>query len=542
MQQQQLLHPSWQYYDNTIDSSPLDMDVFMGDCEFSSSLTTTEDSSDVSSILYFPSNSMSRDDYLIPLPNFSDDVPFMFASEQYSPNSDDLGLISSDEVLSDAIENVFDWMQGMEGSEVSLPSQHTFSQEDYEGSLGSSMKLMDNSPEITSVQSSLVMPMEDMEVDNQLSIPSLLKAYGEAIEIEQVELAEVIMRRIKEKVSPMGSIIERIAYYFFQALDKQGDYLKQEASKNYGAAFRAFYQKLPNGRFAHFTANSAILEGIPHDVETLHIIDFDIGDGVQWPPLFEAIGCGRAVRLTSIKWKEDCDSNSDSPLWSFQETKRRLYNHSKSLGLKLKVEEMDVEELVSKMMNVKTINTKKEWLVFNCMVGLPQMGRQRSRRPVKEFLKVAKELISSKCSNTSRGIITLGEGDGVEDRMRNCSGFGSFLDEYLVHFHTMFQSMQGHFPSHLAEARIAMESLFVAPFISSLSCYEMWEEIKKGGNGLKSVSELESWRFSRENLLQAKEIVQEGNSMYSVRIEEGYENMMSLEYLGTSLVKVSAWR
>ncbi|KAF9593369.1 hypothetical protein IFM89_022068 [Coptis chinensis] len=532
MQQHKLVQQSWQYY-NTIES-PLDMDVFMGDCEFSSSFTTTEDSSDVSSILSFPT--MTADD-LFPLPVYGDRISFMSPSEYYSPNSDDFGLISIDQVSSDEIENVFEWMQGVERSETSLPSEN-YIEEEYEGSLSSSTKFVDAAPEIISVQPSLVLPKEDMEMDNQLIIPPLLKAYGEAIENGQAELAEVILRCVKEKVGPMGSTVERFACYLFQALDKQGEYLKEESNKIYGEAFRAFYQILPYGRFAHLTANLAILEAIPHDVESIHIIDFDMGDGVQWPSLFEALGRGLAVRLTSIKWKGDCDS----PQWNFEDTKRRLYTHAQSLGLKLRVEEMDMEEMVIEMMKMKTMNLKREWLVFNCTVGLPHMSRVRSRRVVTEFLKIAKDMIYSQVSNSRRGIITLAEGDGVEERMRNCSGYGSFLDGSLVHFHALFQSMEWHFPSHLTEARIAMECLFFAPYISSLPCLGKWEEIKEGGSALKSVTELESWKFSRENLFQAKEMVKEGNSMYSVKIEGMDENVMSLHWRGTSIVRVSSWR
>ncbi|KAF2306441.1 hypothetical protein GH714_018110 [Hevea brasiliensis] len=109
------------------------------------------------------------------------------------------------------------------------------------------------SPSIKSDESSssLTLPGEESELNSLLSVRHLLKAYGEAMEKGQSDLADY--------------------------LDKHGNYLKQESSKNFEAAFRAFYQIFPYGRFAHFAANSAILEAMPVDTETIHIVDFDMG-------------------------------------------------------------------------------------------------------------------------------------------------------------------------------------------------------------------------------------------------------------------------
>ncbi|RVW76478.1 hypothetical protein CK203_053339 [Vitis vinifera] len=104
-------------------------------------------------------------------------------------------------------------------------------------------------------------------------------AYGEAVEKGEAELAVVLMNRIQEKVSPAGEVVERLSYYLFQPTDKQTNYLRQESAKNFNVAFKAFYQIFPYGRFAHFAANSAVLEAMPHDAETIHIVDFDMEKG-----------------------------------------------------------------------------------------------------------------------------------------------------------------------------------------------------------------------------------------------------------------------
>ncbi|KAG2686087.1 hypothetical protein I3760_10G160200 [Carya illinoinensis] len=268
-----------------------------------------------------------------------------------------------------------------------------------------------------------------MEVNNLLSIYHLLKAYGEAFENDQRELAQMILKCISEKVSPIGKNLEHIAFYLSQEIDNQGDYLKQESYKNFEVAFQVFYQSFPQGRFAHFVANSAILEAMPDDAKTIHIVDFDMGEGIQWPPMIEEIARQKkkTLTLTLIKWEnEDCD-RVPSP-WRFEETKRRLCNQARALGLRLKVQEKRIEDFVSERKKMKKRSGRREWLVFNCMVGLSRTARSRSRRLVMEFLRVAKESIVglANYSTSNSGTITFGDGVACE-KLKYCSSFGSLF-------------------------------------------------------------------------------------------------------------------
>ncbi|KAJ8749714.1 hypothetical protein K2173_012265 [Erythroxylum novogranatense] len=82
---------------------------------------------------------------------------------------------------------------------------------------------------------------------------------------------------------------------------------------------------LPYGRFAHFAANSAIVESIPRDADVVHIVE--------------------------------------------------------------------LEDLVSEAEKLKHRGRNK-WLIFNCMVGFPHMGKVRPTKQVVQFLKIARKSIS----------------------------------------------------------------------------------------------------------------------------------------------------
>ncbi|CAN4115875.1 unnamed protein product [Withania somnifera] len=389
----------------------------------------------------------------------------------------------------------------------------------------------------TNSATSLVLPGNSREMDIQMILHHLLAAYGEAMENGHKELAEVIIRSIEGKLDPLGEPLERVASSLFKQIEDQESYLRHESSKIIEAAFNVFYQIFPLGKFAHFAANSAIIESVPDDADTVHIVDFDMGEGIQWPPIIEAMGQRRkALRFTSLKKTEE-ESTSDR--WRFEETKRRLLDYANPFGLKLLVEEMTVEELKSELRRVKRSGKRSEWLVFNCMFKLPHMGKRRCRIHALEFLKLAKELLLVN-SSTERGLITFGDGEAMDNCQNTNNTFSVFFKKNLVYYQSIFESLELYFPAYLAQARLAMESLFLAPQVCSFSWFQNWEEMRSVSDSCAEIG-LQGKRVSKDNLLQAKELVNERETPFKVRIEEEIQHEMVLEWKGASLVKVSTW-
>ncbi|CAN0927850.1 Protein NODULATION SIGNALING PATHWAY 2 [Linum grandiflorum] len=416
---------------------------------------------------------------------------------------------------------------------------------------------------------SLTIPSVGIPINSRVSVTHLTKAYAEAMENKQSELAEMITGRISEKVSPTGEINDRLLYYAFQPIDKQAEYLKQESGKNFDRALEAFYRIFPYGMVAHFAANSSILETTTSlSPEVLHIVDFDIGEGVQWPPLILALAqqqrqipqisqinqniqnanfyydailptATTMIKLTAINWKTDEFGNSSRR--RFESTKKQLQDYASSFGVIMKIEETDIQEAKRSLKR----GGKRCLLAFNCMWGLPHMGRRRSKAQVVEFLDLARELLGQPGSN---GILTFSDGNGnvnnLNDGGKNdCGGFGDFFEGYMAHYRAVLESMEWSFPARLSEARLAMEYLFVAPLIHSSEWGTKWtEEMAEEGSELVSQFGFRPAMISGEGLAEVKEVVREGESQYGVRIGGEDQNEMVLEWRGTPLVKVSAWR
>ncbi|CAI9758889.1 unnamed protein product [Fraxinus pennsylvanica] len=523
MMQSDGILPSWETFNLTVTSSNLDqskfcdpqLDFFMGDdLDFSPSFNSPEESSVISPNSHIPI--MFYNGYF-DIPNLGDEILMTSPMEG-------LETISSGEIA-----EICGWINERECDENSSP----ISMDGEEYSPCFSLESSENSVAFPLTNESETLPGV-MEIDSESSLHHLIRAYGEATENGQKELAQVLSNSIEEKSNPLGKTMERLAFYLFHSKENQSNYLRQESVKNFSEAFKAFYQGLPYGRFAHFTANSAILESMPNDAATLHIVDFDIGEGIQWPPVIEAISrTHKALKLTMIKSADAFNF----PCWDVECTKRQLQDHAREFGLKLQIEEKSVSDLASELTRMKKRERGREWLVFNCMFRLPHMARMRRRSHVKEFLKVAKEILTQ--YGASAGMVTLGYGE-TEFYSRTCSGYSSFFDEILKHYQALFESLEHSFSIHLADARTALECLFLAPHMSSQSWFQDWEELIECSD-LRLETGLECRKLSQGILVEAKQIVNQTGDSYTARISGQRENEMVLEWKGTPLAKVSSW-
>ncbi|CAO2204176.1 unnamed protein product [Urochloa humidicola] len=114
-------------------------------------------------------------------------------------------------------------------------------------------------------------------------------------------------------VSP-GSGIGRVAVHFTAALSRRlfpptpsppppPPPAAADAAADHAFLYHRFYEAGPYLKFAHFTANQAILEAV-QGCKHVHIIDFSLMQGLQWPALIQALalrpGGPPSLRLTGI--------------------------------------------------------------------------------------------------------------------------------------------------------------------------------------------------------------------------------------------------
>ncbi|KAL5225644.1 hypothetical protein ABZP36_012283 [Zizania latifolia] len=132
------------------------------------------------------------------------------------------------------------------------------------------------------------------------STRNLLLACADLLQRGDLPAARRAAEIVLSAASARGDSADRLAYHFARALVLRVDakaghvivdapaVLPVSARPASSGAYLAFNQIAPFLRFAHLTANQAILEAID-GARRVHILDLDAVHGVQWPPLLQAI-------------------------------------------------------------------------------------------------------------------------------------------------------------------------------------------------------------------------------------------------------------
>ncbi|EPS67815.1 hypothetical protein M569_06957, partial [Genlisea aurea] len=195
--------------------------------------------------------------------------------------------------------------------------------------------------------------------ENGIRLVHTLVACAEAIQQEDAELAEALVKNIGFLAASQAGAMRKVAAYFAEALARRIYGLRPPAAAAAAgdsgftddALQMNFYEACPYLKFAHFTANQAILEAFAGK-SRVHVIDFTMKQGMQWPALLHALalrpGGPPAVRLTGVRY-----SSRDGSA----EIGWRLARLAEDVEVEFKYEEITVAdsiaELDSSMLDVR---------------------------------------------------------------------------------------------------------------------------------------------------------------------------------------------
>ncbi|KAG2708394.1 hypothetical protein I3843_05G172800 [Carya illinoinensis] len=142
--------------------------------------------------------------------------------------------------------------------------------------------------------------------ENGIRLVHALMACAEAVQQNNLGLAEALVKQIGYLAVSQAGAMRKVATYFAEALARRiyKLYPKNPLDHSLSDILQMhFYETCPYLKFAHFTANQAILEAF-EGKKRVHVIDFSMNQGMQWPALMQALalrpGGPPAFRLTGI--------------------------------------------------------------------------------------------------------------------------------------------------------------------------------------------------------------------------------------------------
>lgn len=175
---------------------------------------------------------------------------------------------------------------------------------------------------------------------------TLLTLCAQSISAGDKITADDLLRQIRKQCSPLGDASQRLAHFFANALEArlegstgtmiQSYYDSITSTKRTAAqtlkSYRVFLSASPFMTLIYFFSNKMIFDAAK-DASVLHIIDFGILYGFQWPMFIQHIAKSktgpRKLRITGIELPQ----NGFRPTERIEDTGRRLAEYCKRFGV-----------------------------------------------------------------------------------------------------------------------------------------------------------------------------------------------------------------
>lgn len=177
---------------------------------------------------------------------------------------------------------------------------------------------------------------------SRVDFRALLLNCAQAIAADNLPKAHELLQEIRREASPYGSGLQRMAHYYAEGLVARlsgtGARLFSVFTNNAPSAAKLlrahhlFVEVCPSVKVSHYFANKAILQAA-EGASRLHIVDYGILYGLQWPCLISALaerkGGPPHLRITGIDFPQPGFNSAERVAM----TGRRLAEYAKTYGV-----------------------------------------------------------------------------------------------------------------------------------------------------------------------------------------------------------------
>ncbi|CAN1122712.1 DELLA protein GAI [Linum perenne] len=302
-----------------------------------------------------------------------------------------------------------------------------------------------------------------------------LLACAEAVQQDNVKLADALVKHTGLLAASQTGSMRKVATYFAEALARRiyKIYPQDCLDPSYSDTLEMhFYETCPYLKFAHFTANQAILEAFA-TADRVHVIDFGLKQGMQWPALMQALalrpGGPPAFRLTGIGPPQP--NNADN----LQQVGWKLAHLAETIGVEFEFRGFvakSLADLEPEMLDLRPADV--EAVAVNSVFELHRLLGQSGG--------IDKVLSSIKAMKPK--IVTVVE----QEANHNGPVFVDRFTEALHYYSSLFDSLEGSSPSQ----DLVMSELYLGRQICNVVACE-------GGDRVERHETLTQWRGRMES-------------------------------------------
>lgn len=327
-----------------------------------------------------------------------------------------------------------------------------------------------------------------------VDLRGLLVRCAEAVASNNAHEANENLREIWRHASPLGNGTQRLAHYFAQGLAARlsgTGGLLQDLRRQQGAltvssnnkddsvlrAYHTYVAVCPFLKLSHFFANEATLS-ISRDADCLHIVDFNILYGFQWPCFLKALaeraGGPPALRLTGVDVIRPGKPGNASTRERLSETGRRLEEYALAYGIPFKYRGVT---LVWEGVSTDSLRLREgETLVVNCIYRLRHLMDDTAGRTVGSAASGAspREAVLARIRRLNPALFV----EGVVNARYNAPFFMSRFKEAMFHYSSMFDALDATIRKDLEE-RLVIERDIMGPEILNVVACEGVERLER---------------------------------------------------------------
>ncbi|KAI3788568.1 hypothetical protein L2E82_01338 [Cichorium intybus] len=308
-----------------------------------------------------------------------------------------------------------------------------------------------------------------------IDLRTLLITCAQAVAADDRRNATELLKQIRQHASPFGDGNQRLAHCFANGLEARlagtgsqihrGLVSKKTSAADYIKAYHLYIACSPFRKISNFASNRTIMD-MAVNATRIHIIDFGILYGFQWPTFIQRVsyrpGGPPSVRLTGIEFPQP----GFRPAERIEETGARLKEYAKLFNVPF-----DYNPIAKRWENVNVEDLKiekDEFLVVNCMY--------RSKNLLDETVGVdsARNVVLNLIKKINPNVFI----HGILNGSYNAPFFVTRFREALFHFSALFDMLETNVPRERPERKLLEGELFGREVLNVIAC-EGWERIER---------------------------------------------------------------
>ncbi|XP_022145648.1 scarecrow-like protein 9 [Momordica charantia] len=308
-----------------------------------------------------------------------------------------------------------------------------------------------------------------------VDLRTLLISCAQAVAADDHRNATELLKQIRQHASPFGDGNQRLASCFADGLEARlagtgsqiykGLINKRTSAADVLKAYHLYLAACPFRKISNFTSNRTIMNAA-ENATRLHVIDFGILYGFQWPTLIQRLSWRKGgppkLRITGIEFPQP----GFRPAERVEETGRRLATYAESFNVPF---EYNAIAKKWETITVEDLNIDKdEFLVVNCLYRAKNLLDESvsTESPRNTVLRLIHKI------NPNLFI------HGVVNGAYNAPFFVTRFREALFHFSAIFDMLETIVPREDWERMLLEKEIFGREALNVIAC-EGWERVER---------------------------------------------------------------